>query len=129
MSSPNGFDAMGRPIPTARRLAGLNALAAMGLERPLEVLVELVDGVAERLEQDDPDRALKLARTLVDVTGAYRLVAALLTDGPDVTGAAGVDRVIVALRAAGAGVTPTQAAKAKDALRASDGERLAKRRP
>lgn len=76
---PSGFDAMGQPIPAARRQAAYEACKAMGLT-DREVMMRCVSGMAEQLERDKPFEAQQIAMQHVDLTGAYRLMAVLLTD-------------------------------------------------
>lgn len=76
---PSGFDAMGRPIPTARLSAGLAAVRDMWPDIPTVDATALVGAVADRLERDEPYDAMGIARNVgLDVTGTYRLIAVLL---------------------------------------------------
>lgn len=96
---PEGFDAMGRPIPPERRSAAYRWLKdELGLGT--EDAMELIGVVASALERDQPYEAMKLAtdapipreslsvvslparsdypKAKLDVTGGYRLFAYLL---------------------------------------------------
>ncbi len=72
-----GFGAMGKPIDFARRQRGYDAVHSMGLSH--DDAMRCVNTVADRLERDKPMEAMNEAMSFVDLTGAYRLVAELLT--------------------------------------------------
>ena len=76
MRTPSGFAAMGRPVPYERRQAAYNAAQSMGLKEPFAV----VDAMSEQLGRDKPFEAMEVAAKYVDLTGAYRLMAHLLTE-------------------------------------------------
>lgn len=79
----DGFSAMGRPIPILRKRNAYIHLKNMGVTDS-EYRFRCVAMVAARLEHDDPYGALGEATKFVDLTGAYRLMAVLLTgDQPD----------------------------------------------
>ena len=70
------FNVMGKPIPPAARQAAYEACKAMGLDQARSW--EAVNTTAEQLERDKPYEALGAATKLLDLTGAYRLMATLL---------------------------------------------------
>lgn len=72
------FNAMGKPIPPAARQAGYDACKEMGLSSARAW--ECVNGMAEQLERDKPYEAQDAAMKLLDLTGAYRLMATLLAN-------------------------------------------------
>ncbi len=73
-----GFNAMGKPIPTSRKQAAYDCAAAMGIDSQDERM-SLVNSVAEHLERDKPFEAQQAAMRHLDLTGAYRLMATLLS--------------------------------------------------
>jgi hypothetical protein len=73
-----GFNAMGKPIPESRKQAAYDYAKAMGVES-FEERAALVSSMADRLERDKPFEAQQEALKYVDITGAYRLMAVLLT--------------------------------------------------
>lgn len=77
----DGFDAMGKSVPPARRTAALRALRQMIPDITTQHATLTVDRVASALERDQPYEAQRYAMEVVDLTGAYRLMAHLLT-GP-----------------------------------------------
>lgn len=74
----DGFDGMGKSVPPARRQAAYETCKAMGLDDSARAW-ECVNGVAEQIERDKPYEAQHVAMRFVDLTGAYRLMAVLLT--------------------------------------------------
>lgn len=71
-----GFAAIGKPIPYSRRQRAYDvAKKEMGVKNPFT----LIDAMAEKLEKDNPFEAMEAAEKYVDLTGAYRLMATLLT--------------------------------------------------
>lgn len=100
-----GFDAFGHPVPWARKSSALAHLREMVPDATLEQMTQLIDVVAECIERDDPYNALAnathaatpvsacspqfgtppniITELHLDVTGGYRLLAALCTDGPN----------------------------------------------
>ena len=76
--SGGGFDAMGKPIPARRRQAAYEHVKAMGIING-EDAWRCVGTVAEALERDKPYVAQAAAMVYLDLTGAYRLMAVLLT--------------------------------------------------
>ena len=75
----SGFDNMGKPIPNVRRDRAYHWLQDdVGLER--EKAWNMVQLVSNHLERDHPHDAIDSAFKLgIDLTGAYRLLAILLT--------------------------------------------------
>lgn len=73
------FNAMGKPIPYSRRDAAYQQAKQIGVSD--EDAFALIDGMAHSLEKDRPNQAMETAVKYVDITGAYRLLAYLLT-GP-----------------------------------------------
>jgi hypothetical protein len=70
----DGFNAMGRPIPVERIQAARRFMREItGLPYPGTVRV-----IADHLRADDPESAMRCARRMLDLTGAYRLFAILL---------------------------------------------------
>lgn len=76
----DGFNNMGKPIPPAQRERGYEACKAMGLDSARAW--ECVNTTAAQLERDKPHEAQGAAMRLLDLTGAYRLMATLLTPAP-----------------------------------------------
>lgn len=72
-----GFAAMGKPVPYNRRQAAYDAARSMGLDEPFT----MIEGMCEALKHDRPYEAIQVAMEYVDLIGAYRLVAHLLTEG------------------------------------------------
>lgn len=73
-----GFDAMGKTIPLFRKHNADVHLKDMGIDDS-EDRFRCIAMVAARLEHDDPYGAMEDATKYVDLTGAYRLLAVLLT--------------------------------------------------
>lgn len=85
MSAPNGFDAMGREVPSERVAEAYRHAKEMGLNT--EDAFTVVGYMADAIERDDPYRALldgsagfKKQIVPLDLTGRYRLMAVLCTD-------------------------------------------------
>ncbi len=88
--TPEGFEAMGKPVPTARREAAYQALKEMAPDAKNSERWSLVERVADALERDQPYKAIEEATDAgeykhggqpglrIDVTDAYRLLATLL---------------------------------------------------
>ena len=74
---PSGFAAMGHQVPVERKERAYDAAQTMGLTR--ENAHSCVSWMAEQLRRDKPYEALNGAKNWVDLTGAYRLMATLLT--------------------------------------------------
>lgn len=77
--SPQGFDAMGKPVPHSRRQHADEHCKDMGLT-DWSKRKAVIDGMAEALERDEPYKAMEVGMTYLDLTGTYRLMAVLLTD-------------------------------------------------
>ena len=73
----DGMANMGKPIPDHRREAAYSHCKAMGLNSADSM--SCVSGTAEQLERDKPYEAMGMAMKFVDLVGAYRLFAVLLT--------------------------------------------------
>lgn len=71
------FDNMGKPIPLHRKENAYQEARLMGVDNPDERM-SLVNSVAEFLERDKSFEAQKEAMKILDLTGSYRLFAALL---------------------------------------------------
>jgi hypothetical protein len=106
VTTDDGFAAFGKPVPWERKSAALAHVREMAPGCTTEAAVQLIDRVSRCIERDDPYAALRhashaewavhesklqesadVARSLdpdqmlvLDVTGAYRLLAALCTD-------------------------------------------------
>lgn len=99
MSTLDGYDAIGHPIPATRLSAAYRAVKDMIPDISTEHAMALVGRVADALERDEPYEALREAThapigrdvhspvasvvpttpVALDVTGGYRLLALLLT--------------------------------------------------
>lgn len=77
------FNSMGKPISHVARQAAYEACKDMGLDQARAW--EAVNTTAEQLERDKPYEALGVATKLLDLTGAYRLMATLLANTSDTT--------------------------------------------
>jgi len=78
-SGPNeGFNAMGKAIPIHRKKTADLHLKDMGI-KDAEDRFRCIAMVSARLEHDDPYGAQHDAMKYLDLTGAYRLMAVLLT--------------------------------------------------
>jgi uncharacterized protein YoaH (UPF0181 family) len=80
MSTTDGFAAMGKSTPHYRRSAALEHVREMVQGISTQEAVAVIDRTANALERDDPYRAQRAALSTLDLTGAYRLMAVLLTD-------------------------------------------------
>ena len=69
----------GQPIGPEARKAGRDAVKAMWPASTKNVRRRLVDLVATWLEKDEPHTAMLEATAVLDLTGAYRLIATLAT--------------------------------------------------
>lgn len=69
---------LGKHVPNSRRDVAYQWLQSIGVER-VEAF-SAVETIAGHLERDHPHEGLEAGRKVVDVTGAYRLFAILLTD-------------------------------------------------
>jgi hypothetical protein len=77
MSKPNGFDAMGKSVPSKRKEKAYKWLLSLGIQK--EDAHSCVSSVSNHLERDRPFEAQHKAMEFVDLTGSYRLLAVLLT--------------------------------------------------
>lgn len=74
----DGFDAFGLPVSTERQVAALDcAVEAMGVDPGLAD--PMIQAAANAIERDEPASAITYLLNIVDLTGAYRLVAVLCT--------------------------------------------------
>lgn len=73
----SGFNAMGKPIPIARKRAADAHMKDMGV-LDVEDRFRCIALVSARLEHDDPYGAMQDAMKYIDLTGTYRLMACLL---------------------------------------------------
>ncbi len=73
---PEGFNAMGHPVPQHRRENAFKFMDGIGLNKGDSA--RLVDRAAMALESDNPDLAMKYCRDLLDVTGSYMAISKLL---------------------------------------------------
>ena len=74
----DGFAAMGKPIPFYRQEAGYR-LCKDEWSMESDRAYECVAAVSEQLKRDKPYEARHAAMGYIDLTGAYRLIAVLLT--------------------------------------------------
>jgi hypothetical protein len=76
----SGFDAFGKPVPIERQVAALDcAVEVMGVDA---VLADpIIAQAAQRIAADEPLYALTVLMNIVDLTGAYRLIAVMCCDG------------------------------------------------
>lgn len=72
-----GFNAMGKPVPTYRRTAGYETCKKIGLSQA--EAVEVVNGMCEQLERDQPYEAQAAGMKHMDLTATYRLMSVLLS--------------------------------------------------
>jgi len=79
MDTPTGFDAMGHPVPTDRKEAAYSMVKEMGIT-DFDKASTLVGTVANHIERDHPYEAQDAACEHLDITGAYRLMAVLMTN-------------------------------------------------
>jgi len=77
--SNDGFSAFGKPVPVERQVAALDAaVEVIGVD---QMLADPVIQVAARyVALDQPDKALTVLRNIVDLTGAYRLLAVMCAE-------------------------------------------------
>lgn len=73
---PDGFASMGKPIPFSRRQSGYDHCIQMGLSSAEAFAA--VNAVTEKLQRDQPYEAMAEGMKYLDLTGTYRLFAALL---------------------------------------------------
>lgn len=77
LSSPIGFNAMGKPISHKRRQTAYNTCREIGFDK--ETAASIVNTIADSLERDEPFDAIERGLKNVDITGVYRIIAVLLT--------------------------------------------------
>jgi hypothetical protein len=78
-SAPTGFNAFGKPVPIERQVSALDcAVEDIGVH-PMEADT-VIREAALRVSRDDIEGALRVLRCVVDLTGAYRLLAVMCTD-------------------------------------------------
>lgn len=78
MKIPSGFEALGKPIPLWRKQEAYTCCSLMGSGDP-GANMEVVGLMSTALERDHPYDALEAGQKVFDLTGAYRLMAVLLT--------------------------------------------------
>lgn len=71
-----GFDAFGKPVSTERQVAALDCAADDLGADPL-LADPVIQDAAKYIERDEAAKALLALRNIVDLTGAYRLLAVL----------------------------------------------------
>lgn len=78
MSFPSDENAFGQPVPLIRAVNTLDvAVETMGCD-PL-LADPTITWACKYIEQDEPGKALTVLQNIVDITGAYRLLATLCT--------------------------------------------------
>ena len=77
ISAPSGFEAMGQPIPTHRKESALSLVKSWGVG--FDDAYTLVAQMTGCLERDKPFEAMEATKGVIDLTGAYRVMAVLLT--------------------------------------------------
>jgi hypothetical protein len=77
-AEPSGWDAMGKPVPFARREAAERHMREMGYT-DREVIFGTVQGMSEALGHDRPHAAIKIGMDNMgkDLGGVYRIMAVL----------------------------------------------------
>ena len=75
----DGMAAMGHVIPPHRKANALDHVREMVPGISTADATALIDAVSEHLRKDRPYEAQARAMEVLDLTGAYRLMAALLT--------------------------------------------------
>jgi hypothetical protein len=73
----SGFAAMGHSVPYYRKQAAYDLCREWGLTQGLADAI--TSGMALQLERDKPHEAMEIARQGLELTGAYRLMAVLLS--------------------------------------------------
>ncbi len=77
--SVSGFSAFGRPVPVERQVAALDtAVEVIGVDQLLADPV--IREAARYVERDEIGKALLVLRNIVDLTGAYRLLAVMCAE-------------------------------------------------
>jgi hypothetical protein len=80
VTTPSEFEAFGKPVPAFRRDNAYSWLKSTGVER--SAAWSTVEAMAQHIERDHPHEARERALQTVDLTGAYRLLAVLVTGEP-----------------------------------------------
>lgn len=78
LESLSGFAAMGKPVPDYRKANAYEAARDMGM-RLAEDRWSIVSGMSEQLARDKPYEAMEIGLKYLDLTGAYRIMAVLLS--------------------------------------------------
>ena len=79
MSTPTGLDALGHRVPASRTSAAYRWLrSSIGLSR--QDAFSLSQSAAHKVAKDDPHGVFVSCDGLIDLTGAYRLLAILCTE-------------------------------------------------
>jgi hypothetical protein len=81
------MDNIGKPIPYSRRQAAFDTARDFGLDS--QGAFAAIEAMAIPLEKDRPHAAMEAGMRHVDLTGTYRLMAALLTPCTAENGGAG----------------------------------------
>lgn len=77
-STRDGFDAMGKIVPQARRQAAYEHCKDMGLTNN-ELAWSCVGEMADKIERDEPYAAMESGMKYLDLCGTYRVMAVLCT--------------------------------------------------
>lgn len=77
-----GMNAFGKPVPESRKHAAMQHCRAMGMTDTNKI-TSVIDAMSESIRRDEPYRAMEAAGTYLDITGCYRLLAALCVDEPE----------------------------------------------
>lgn len=80
LTGDTGFAAFGKPVPMERRTDALKHLRDMGIKNN-DAAWECIGKMAEAIARDQPYEAMAAGMGYVDLTGTYRLLAVLCTDG------------------------------------------------
>ena len=83
----DGFNAFGKPVSIASRDLALSHVRAIAPELSTETATAVVNRMAEQIERDEPYKCLQAsgvpspdaAMKTLDLTGSYRIMAALCT--------------------------------------------------
>jgi len=78
-TTPTGFDRMGETIPDSARIAARHHLAQICPAMLTGDAWQLITRASRTLENDAPERTVAILREHLDLTGAYRIIAVLLT--------------------------------------------------
>lgn len=87
MVHPDGFDAMGLPVPGNRLGAAYEAIREMNPALSTEQAMTMAGTAAQAVERDRPYDVIhgggEVPVELLDLTGRYRLLAHLCTEPPE----------------------------------------------